>query len=154
MKLYLVQHAAPMPKEEDPERPLSEAGWSDIRRIAHFATHYLAVDVVRILHSGKLRALQTAEVLCDALRPSGGCTAEAGLAPLDDPSIWVRRIPELDHNIMIVGHLPHLSRLAAELIDATTPREVVRFQQGGIVCLATEENEWRVEWMIGPAVLR
>ena len=34
MKLYLVQHAAAMPKDENPERPLSPAGREDVQKIA------------------------------------------------------------------------------------------------------------------------
>ena len=34
MKLYLVQHGQAVSKEEDPERPLSEQGREDVRRVA------------------------------------------------------------------------------------------------------------------------
>jgi len=36
MNLYLVQHAEAKPESEDPDRPLTEKGWRDIRKIAPF----------------------------------------------------------------------------------------------------------------------
>jgi len=34
MNIYLVQHGKPVPKEEDPERPLSAQGKEDVEKIA------------------------------------------------------------------------------------------------------------------------
>ena len=59
MRLYIVQHAAAKPKEEDPDRPLSAQGRVDIDRMATFlAGNDVAVGSIR--HSGKTRAAQTA----------------------------------------------------------------------------------------------
>ncbi len=52
------------------------------------------VQVSRILHSGKLRAKQTAEALSEHLHPTGGSSETDGLAPLDDPTIWAGRLAE------------------------------------------------------------
>ena len=39
-------------------------------------------------------------------------------APNDDPMIWVGRLTEEHNDLMLVGHLPHLSpRLASLLLD-------------------------------------
>ena len=60
--LYLVQHGEAVPDDVDPARPLSQAGKKDVERLAEFlARRKLAVS--RILHSGKLRAQQTAELI-------------------------------------------------------------------------------------------
>ena len=94
MRLYLVQHAKAQLKGENPERPLSEAGREEITKTASFAALCGSIRPQRIVHSGKLRAEQTAEVLAASLSPSGGVTAEEGLAPGDDVSIWAERLSE------------------------------------------------------------
>ena len=72
MKLYLVRHAEPKPEQEDPLRPLSEKGWEDIRCVGAFVAERLDIRVKIIIHSGKLRAQQTAEVLREHLNPPDG----------------------------------------------------------------------------------
>ncbi|MBI3989381.1 MAG: hypothetical protein HY347_07165 [candidate division NC10 bacterium] len=38
--------------------------------------------------------------------------------------------------LMLVGHLPHLSRLTSALLVGDPEREVIRFRMGAIVCLS------------------
>ena len=54
MNLYLVQHAKSKTEEEDPKKPLSVKGFSDIRKIAVFITKQYHSRVKCIMHSGKL----------------------------------------------------------------------------------------------------
>jgi phosphohistidine phosphatase len=153
MFLYLVQHAEAKREEEDPARDLTAQGLSDIRRVAGFAGK-LPLAVSRILHSGKTRALRTAEVLAASLDPAKGVAAADGLAPLDPPGIWAERISSLTENLMLVGHLPHLARLAAMLLCGDPEIGVVNFQMGGLVCLKRgETGRWAVAWMVVPEVL-
>ncbi|UCH11099.1 MAG: phosphohistidine phosphatase SixA [Fidelibacterota bacterium] len=154
MYLYLVQHAEAQPKEEAPERPLSDKGRAEVSRVAEFIRDQTQVRVTRIIHSGKLRARQTAEILEDYLQTSGGITESDGLAPLDDPTMWVQRLKDTDADIVLVGHLPHLSQLAALLLTGDAEQPVVAFQMGGIVCLGrNEEGAWSLRWMLVPALL-
>ncbi len=67
MALYLVQHGKSLSKEEDPEQGLSAEGSADVTRIAEVAKGY-HVRPNRILHSGKKRARQTAEIFAKSLR--------------------------------------------------------------------------------------
>jgi phosphohistidine phosphatase len=56
---------------------------------------------------------------------------------------------------MLVGHLPHLARLAARLTCGDQDKMVVNFKMGGMVCLSRlEGNQWAVEWMLIPALMR
>ena len=66
MKLYLVQHGKSKAKEEDPERSLNANGVPDIKKVSNFLDSYTKVHVANILHSGKLRALQTAKILAES----------------------------------------------------------------------------------------
>ncbi len=58
--------------------------------------------------------------------------------------------------LMLVGHLPFLSRLASLLLVGDPERALVRFRMGGIVCLTGEPagaggtGGWMVAWMLIP----
>jgi phosphohistidine phosphatase len=150
MLLYLVQHAEAMKEEEDPERGLTDKGFRDIARTA-VHVQKLGVRVRLIYHSGKKRAAQTAKVLADYLKPERGATGTGDLAPLDDPSLWSKRIAEMNEDIMLVGHLPYLAKLAGLLLCGDKEKMFVGFRMGGVVCLKRAgDGKWAIEWMIAP----
>lgn len=150
MLLYLVQHAEAKKEEEDPARGLTDRGLQDIGKIAAHAQE-LNIKVSHIFHSGKTRALQSAEVLGEHLKPGEGVYRVDGLAPLDDPQVWVERIAQLRDDVMLVGHLPHLGRFASALLCGDKEKNIVDFKMAGIVCLKRfEDARWAMEWMIVP----
>lgn len=149
MNLYLVQHAEAKRKEEDPTRPLSDRGWENIRKIAKYAREHLRLEVEQIVHSGKLRAKQTAKVLAEYLNPPKGVRTDKNLEPLADTEIWKKRLVEASEDIMLVGHLPHLGKLASSLLVGNENSEVIAFRMGCIVCLERDQQRrWTIQWMI------
>ena len=153
MILYLVQHAEAQCKEEDPNRDLSEKGRMDIESIAHHLQR-LNVQVNQIFHSGKTRAKSTAKVLAQHLKPAAGASEAPGLAPRDDPGIWADRLAQMDENILLVGHLPHLGKLAALLMSGDKDKKIINFQKGGALRLQRmDKDQWAVEWMIPPEII-
>ncbi len=154
MFLYLVQHAEANREEEDPTRDLSVKGREDIRKVAQFAGK-VQVTVNRILHSGKTRALRTAKILAAELKQAQSSAVADGLAPLDDPAIWADRLESLDEDLVLVGHLPHLARLASRLLCGAQELSVINFKMGGMVCLKRESpGRWALEWMLIPDMFR
>jgi len=151
MFIYLVQHAEAKSKHEDIERGLSDQGLQDIQRMATFLQG--RVDAGHILHSGKKRARQTAEVLADILNIAH-MEATPDLGPMADPGVWSAHLASMTENIMLVGHLPHMSRLAALLLSKDARREVVQFQTGCVVCLKKREGGWTLYWMVVPEHLQ
>ncbi len=151
MKLYLVRHGEPKPESEDPERPLSDKGTQEIERLAVFIKDRFHIHIQSIQHSGKLRAEQTAEILAQALEPAEGVIQSDGLKPLDDPSIWADRLSFMDEDVMMVGHLPHLSKLVSDLITRDAEKKVMDFTTGGLVYLARDAaGRWVIQGMIDP----
>lgn len=148
MKLYLVQHATPKPEEEDPEKPLSDKGRADASKIAQFIKN---VQVSKVYHSGKLRAKQTAEILSKSL--NANVVKTDALEPMADPAIWADKLEKETEDLMLVGHLPHMNKLASLLISNNSDKKVVSFQQGGVVCLEKAEG-WSVAWMIIPDLIK
>ena len=154
MRLYLVQHGEAKSKEEDPARPLTARGEADVRCVADFAKR-AGVQVGQIRHSGKRRAEQTAGILGAALRPRNGVIAVSGLNPDDPIEPVAQALASESKPLMLVGHLPFMSLLAAKLITGNENLCVVRFQMGGIVCLERDEqSRWSVAWMVTAELLR
>jgi phosphohistidine phosphatase len=54
---------------------------------------------------------------------------------------------------MLVGHLPHLSRLASWLLIGDPGKEILRFRNGGIVCLARAGGRWLLQWILAPELV-
>ena len=56
---------------------------------------------------------------------------------------------------MLVGHLPHLVRLAALLVIGNTDNTVVHFQLGTVLCLERDNSggSWSVTWAVRPELL-
>ena len=55
---------------------------------------------------------------------------------------------------MLVGHLPHVGKLASLLLCVGGGQSVVSFQTGGILSLEKGEGgTWSVRWMLVPAIL-
>ena len=153
MKLYLIQHAKAASKEKDPERGLTSEGLGDIQKIATFIEP-MNISVDMLWHSGKTRARQSAEVVAEVVRIKGELASRHGLSPNDDVNPLKNAIIATGQDIMIVGHLPFLSKLASLLLTGCESNGTVAFKQGGIVCLeCTDENNWQVDWMITPDIL-
>jgi phosphohistidine phosphatase len=153
MFLYLVQHAEAKREAEDPERDLTEKGRLDIESVAHHLKR-LKVQVRQIFHSGKTRAQSTANVLARHFKPPAGVSEAPGLAPLDDPEIWADRLAKMDEDLLLVGHLPHLGRLATMLMSGDKEKSIINFQMGGAVRLRRmEAGQWAVDWMIVPEII-
>lgn len=154
MFLYLVQHAEAYPAEADPSRSLSEKGISDITRVAEYVAQ-LNVSVHQIIHSGKLRAFQTAQVLADHVIVDMQVLESDGLLPMDDPVTWYDRIAGMNNDIMLVGHLPYLAKLSGLLICGNKDKGAVNFEMSCLVCMKrSDEGIWAVEWIVKPEMIR
>ena len=153
MKLYLVQHAKAASKEVDQQRPLTEEGHRDIQRVTAFIKPLnLCIDY--LWHSGKRRAVQTAEFLAEVVEINKTQTIQDGLGPNDDVTVLRDDLACAQQDVMIVGHLPFLSKLASLLLGGSESANTVVFKQGGIVCLRrAEENRWQIDWMVTPELL-
>ncbi|MCU0282974.1 MAG: phosphohistidine phosphatase SixA [Candidatus Nanopelagicales bacterium] len=156
MDVYLMQHGEALPAEADPQRPLSADGAAHVRAVAARAA-VCGVQVDRIVHSGKLRAEQSAQVLAEGLRCE---TVERllGLAPGDPPDAAIAAIgePSRPGSIVIVGHLPALDRLASQLVTGDPAAHVVAFRNAALVKLVPAPPEsaapFSVSWILTPVL--
>jgi phosphohistidine phosphatase len=150
MKLYLVQHAKAAGKEVDPERSLTDEGREDTIRITNFIKD-LGLSVDSLWHSGKKRAAQTAEFLSEAFHVANPIEAMDCLGPNDEVGTIELQVNAVEQDIIIVGHLPFLSKLASRLLSGDDKAEIIKFSNSGIVCLERDEkNRWHLNWAIMP----
>ncbi|MBP7737975.1 MAG: phosphohistidine phosphatase SixA [Spirochaetes bacterium] len=152
MALFLVQHGKAAPADVDPERGLTAEGRAEVERIADVAKGY-RVAVRSILHSGKKRARETAEIFAARLGADIAVTAIPGIEPNDDVASFAGKLNAAD-NAMVVGHLPFMEKLAAHLVTGSSLRPVFKFQNGGIVCLDRdqENGSWVIIWALMPRI--
>ncbi|MCP4665358.1 MAG: phosphohistidine phosphatase SixA [Deltaproteobacteria bacterium] len=154
MNIYLMQHGQPVPKEKDPNKPLSAQGVEDIHKMAAFLQR-AGITVHTIFHSGKTRARETAEIMASRLTPGSEPEERKGLSPLDDVREVAEKLNQGRKDAMIVGHLPHLARLTSLLTTGSDTDLVATFQQGGVVCLRPiqEKQGWAIAWMLVPEMI-
>lgn len=150
MQLYLVQHGDALAKNVDPERPLSVKGRRDVARLAEeLARPRLLVK--RIFHSGKLRAQETAEMLSVAFSECQSPERHPGLGPNDPVTTFVHEIENLRNDVVVVGHLPFISKLVGALVAGDEDARIVAFEPGSMVCVERHnERTWRIVWMLQP----
>lgn len=150
MAIFLVQHGKSLPKEKDPDQGLSREGVAETQSMSQLAAD-MNIQVERIIHSGKKRALQTAEILMKALEPEAGIMKGSGLAPLDDVASFASTLNSQEQ-VMIVGHLPFLERLVSYLVAGSAESPVIRFQNSAIVSLDVdnESERWVIRWVQFP----
>ena len=117
-------------------------------KTASFISGISGIEVARIIESGKLRATETAEIIGNSL----GKGTEKGehLSPLDNPGEWVGGLNETSEDTMLVGHLPHLGKLASLLLAGAPEMKLVEFSPGGVLCLERNDDGWTVQWMVVP----
>jgi phosphohistidine phosphatase len=152
MKLLLVQHGDAVPKEQNPERPLSPQGHGQVEQLATFLGN-AGLRLTRILHSGKLRAAQTAELLAEHLLPDGKPEATTGLNPNDPADEIAAQTGRWNEDVALVGHLPHVAKLASRLLTGKEDAPIVAFVPGTAVCLDRGGDGWSLAWMVRPELL-
>jgi phosphohistidine phosphatase len=152
VNIYLVRHGEAESETTSPERPLTRLGREEVERIARIAASK-SVQVSAIFHSGILRAKQTAEIMAEHLQPTLRVQQLSGLLPQDDPDIAKAELEDAEHPIMLVGHLPHLNRLAALLISGDVESQVMEFLPATMVCCARDGSKWTIAWTLTPRTL-
>ena len=151
MNLYILQHGEAVPKEIDPERPLSEHGNRDIRILARHMQN-MGVQLGNVFHSGKLRAEQSARLIAETLSPEIQPVKTEGLNPNDDPAVIIGDIEQLNENILIATHMPFVSRLCSILLTGTIDAEFASIP-GTLFCLEKADSKWRLIYMLRPDFL-
>ena len=152
MKLYLVQHGDALAKNIDPDRPLSEMGQLDVERMAGALAEH--IEISRVIHSGKTRARQTAETLAGYIDSELPVEIFNSINPNDPVEAFAQLVDDWSDFLLVVGHLPFMSKLVSLLLTGSAEEAVVSYSPGSIVCLeSTGEGGWQLLWMVRPELL-
>jgi len=149
VRCYLVRHGDALSAHVDPQRPLSARGRAEVAELAQLALSR-DVQVAELRHSGILRAQETAEILAGYLKPPGGVHPSAGLMPEDDPAIAKAELEAVDQPILLVGHIPYMSRLAALLVKGDAAQSIGEFSPATMLCCTKISAGWQIDWRIAP----
>jgi phosphohistidine phosphatase len=133
-----MQHALAYSSAEDPERALSPQGVGQAKRSAH-GIKRLGLKFDLIMTSPKRRAKQTAALVAEEVRyPYSDILTTESLLPdsATDALLELLHEESAASDILMVGHLPHLARLA----DALGCGDLV-FENAGLTCLEMSAPE-------------
>ena len=154
MKLYCVRHGEAESADINPQRPLSANGRLEINKIAQHLASNRQIKIDHVIHSEKLRAVQTAEILAKAL---GIQNLTKGTTILDESAEvmpLVDMIKSWHDDTMLVGHLPFMYKLINVLtLNNEDYYPIINFVPGTIVCLENVEEHWMVNWIINPVII-
>jgi len=161
MDVYLVRHGHAVDATADPARPLSRQGQDEVQAVAaHLAGLERAAiphPIAEILHSGKTRAEQTAQILGHALAGHASVDVSSELAPNEDPRIVAERLNDArdeDRAIILVGHLPHLERLIGLLLCGDSHVTPARLTTAAVAALSWHERDgWALDWLLADGLL-
>ncbi|MCH9626309.1 MAG: hypothetical protein S4CHLAM123_15050 [Chlamydiales bacterium] len=149
MKLYLVRHGECISSAVDPEQPLSEIGLKETKALAELLKPY-HLEIDEIMHSVKLRAQQTAQILGETLAPDLTLIQREGLKPMDAIEPLLEDIRYFDRNVMLVGHLPFMERLLTQLLFHEEKLSPIDFCGSCIVCLEGKGQNYQIKWVVSP----
>lgn len=149
-KIYLMRHAEALNKEQDAERPLSELGRGNAKKMAAWM-HAVGVPITTILHSPILRAKETAEIVSGVynLKPTvfEALSTEASLVSL------AQSVGDLSSGALLIGHLPNLDLLSNLLVTYDEQCTTLSFQPAAVAAFDLTENRCLIDWTLYPALL-
>ncbi len=154
MHLYCVRHGEANSADVDPQRGLTDKGKSDVTKVAQFLKQR-DLHLSHILHSPKLRAVQTAQLFAEHLGITQVDECDSILDEDADLEAILGVINTLHENTMIVGHLPFMAKLISALvINNEDYFPIVNYPPGAVVCLDHYENgRWIVNWILRPNIV-
>jgi phosphohistidine phosphatase len=162
MQLWIIRHGHAVSGGADASRELSARGFQQAEALGRFFRHLQLEPPDEIWHSQLVRARQTAEAIRDTAAWASPTREVEGLLPSDDPTALADRFGQLAR-LVLVGHNPHLERLASWLIAGETEAEAFVMKTGTCICLENDFHpggaqgpfrRWSVSWMLPPELIR
>jgi phosphohistidine phosphatase len=164
MNLYILRHGIAAERsapgfKSDADRPLIPKGRRQLGQITAAMKH-MGLDFDLILSSPFLRARQTAEIVTKSLKLKKRLAFSDELTPDGDLRMLIRQLNELKpvpENILLVGHEPYLSQLAALLISGGDMAGM-ELKKGGLCKLEAESLHFgqcaTLGWLLTPKQMK
>jgi len=152
MRLYFLRHGEadwPNWDRPDDERPLTERGTKEMRKVAKFLRE-LDLPLDDIVSSPLPRARQTADVVAERfklhVRENEGLAKDFSVSRLKE---IIQAYPV--DNLMIVGHEPNFTEVISELTGGDC-----KLSKGGLALIDLDETKMkgRLLWLFPPKVAK
>lgn len=156
MRLFLIRHAEAAPGIPDAGRLLTDRGRAQVAKMAR-AIDWACVDGVKsIEHSGLVRARQTAEFLASEIPLRKPLAIRSAIRPTDNPRLFALEVANSRDDRLIVGHNPHLSRLAGLLLGRGQLEVPLVLKKSAFLALERSKSpskelplgQWTLLWLI------
>ncbi len=152
MNVYLMRHGDAVYQNPDDLSPLSDRGKEAIDAVAKFILPLKLT--LRVFHSQKLRAKQTAERISAGIILDAPMIGREGLNPNDSVISMAEELDEADSDVLLIGHMPFMGRLVSQLLYQNADHDVVSFHKGTLLCLKRiGYGQWILEWVIHPGIV-
>ena len=162
-ELYVMRHGLAVNRanvrfSDDAQRPLEPEGKEKMREITE-GLKRVGLDVDWIVSSPLVRAVETAGIVAESLPASGSVEVCEALRPGGSPEQVVAFLAKRPNRtrVLLVGHEPDLSDLAARLIGAGSHANLA-FKKGGCCLIRFDEfpprNPGQLVWWMTPRLLR
>jgi len=162
-ELYIMRHGIAAERStttvsDDTKRPLTPEGKEKMGEIAAGLVR-AGMELDWIVSSPLVRAAETAEIVSEALSPKPPLDACDALRPGAEPEALVAYLAKRPNRrrVLVVGHEPDLSELAARLIGAGRNANMP-FKKGGCCLIAftafPPKAPGRLVWWLTPRIMR
>lgn len=154
MLLYCVRHGEACRADLDPRCPLTVKGQHEVSAIAeHLAPRNLKIS--HIIHSGKLRAQQTAAILAAGLGVAHVTESPALLDCEAEVENLLALIQQWTEDTLLVGHLPFMPQLVNALVLGKPHfNTLIYYPPATVVCLERQQDaRWIIRWALNPEVI-
>ena len=156
LRLFLMRHGDSAGGLYDDIRPLSEVGIRESQAAGEFLK--LSKDIPDIIyHSPLLRSRHTASLAAEKIGFDGVICENEGLLPDSRASTFDDELPtNIKGNLLVVGHLPHLSNLTSYLLTGSEGTLGIRFTAGSLICLERSNTlmEWSLRYYVTTKLIR
>lgn len=150
--VLLVRHGEALGKDENPKRPLSDAGRRHVEKVSGLLAGGMVTEV---RHSGKARARQTAEILAAEIGvPLDRVREIPGIRPDDDVHPVAEALEREGASVALVGHMPFMAKLASRLLAGSSERVAVGFGDAACMVLSRNGRTWRLDGLLNHHLLR
>ncbi len=153
MRLYLVRHGEAAEQDNGGEPILSEWGKFEVEKTGtEIAERIDKLDI--IFHSIKLRAQQTAKIIQTKLKFDATVPINEmeGLKPNDSAEEIAEWAGQMQNDIMLVGHLPFMNKLAGILLKESEKSYSLSFGTASVASFERgDSGDWMLLWVFNPA---
>lgn len=155
MHLYCMRHGeAHAISSLHQFQSLTPRGMIAVQSIAQFLKNQ-SINIEKIIHSGIMRAEQTAHILKVVFPHLHGTSIDKNLSGRESIDCLIQTINLFEEEVLLVSHLPTIDLLIQKLVFGKIQNSpLINFQPATLVCLnSCANNQWIIDWIVNPSLV-